>query len=79
VTWLQTAWWFARDVLLTGTGLWIIERQVFAHQPSDVLLVVGLALTTPSVRSHAKAVLSGPSAPPSSGSSDADGEPPSPP
>lgn len=74
-----TAWQLAKDILLTGTGLVVIILQIFARQPSDVLLVVGLALTVPSAASHAASILSGPGVPPSSESSDADGGQPSPP
>ena len=65
----QTAWQLAKDVLLTGTGLVIIILQVWSKAPSDVLLVVGLALTVPSAASHAASILSGPGVPPSSDSS----------
>ena len=75
----QTAWQLAKDVLLTGTGLVVIVLQIFAKQPSDVLLVVGLALTVPSAASHAASILSGPGVPPSSGSSEPPGGQGSPP
>ncbi len=65
----QTAWQLAKDVLLTGTGLVIIILQIGSKTPSDVLLVVGLALTVPSAASHAASILSGPGVPPSSDSS----------
>ena len=69
----QTAWSLVKDIALTGTGLVMIILQVFAKQPSDVLLVTGLALTIPSVASHAGTLLSPPSTgghgPPSSSSS----------
>ncbi len=65
----QTAWQLAKDVLLTGTGLVIIIIQIGSKTPSDVLLVVGLALTVPSAASHAASILSGPGVPPSSDSS----------
>lgn len=75
----QTAWQLVKDIALTGTGLVIIILQIFARTPSDVLLVVGLALTVPSAASHAASILSGPGVPESSRSSDAPGEQPSPP
>jgi hypothetical protein len=56
-----TAWQLLKDILLTGTGLALIVSQILAKQPSDVLLVTGLALTVPSAASHAGALLSGPS------------------
>lgn len=69
----QTAYQLIKDLVLTGTGLVVIVLQVFAKQPSDVLLVVGLALTVPSAASHAASILSGPGVPPSSGSSEPSG------
>jgi hypothetical protein len=59
----ETTWLLIRDVLLTGTGLVIIISQIFSRQPSDSLLVTGLALTTPSMVRHASALLGGPSVP----------------
>ena len=73
----QTAWQLIKDIALTGTGLVIIILQIFARTPSDVLLVVGLALTVPSAATHAASILSGPGVPPSSESSPAGGEQPS--
>ena len=75
----QTAWQLIKDIALTGTGLVIIVLQIWAPKPSDVLLVVGLALTVPSAATHAASILSGPGVPPSSSSSDAPGAQPSPP
>lgn len=75
----QTAWQLLKDILLTGTGLVIIVVQIFAKTPSDVLLVVGLALTVPSATSHAVSILSGPGAPESSESSASHGEQEAPP
>jgi hypothetical protein len=73
VTWSSQHWdliWSAaKDVLLTGTGMILIISQVFSSSPSDILLATGLALTVPSVASHAKALLTsgqgGRSSPPS--------------
>jgi hypothetical protein len=78
VTW-QTAWQLVKDIALTGTGLVIIVLQIWSPKPSDVLLVVGLALTVPSAASHAASILSGPGVPPSSESSPPPGEQASPP
>jgi hypothetical protein len=75
----EMLWQLIKDVALTGTGLVIIITQIWSKAPSDVLLVVGLALTVPSAASHAASVLSGPGAapgpPPSSDSSEQHGEP----
>lgn len=70
----QTAWQLIKDIALTGTGLAIIVVQIWSPKPSDVLLVVGLALTVPSATTHAVSLLSGPGVPASSGSSPQDGE-----
>ena len=69
----QTAWQLIKDILLTGTGLAVIVLQIWSPKPSDVLLVVGLALTVPSAASHAASILAGPGVPPSSGSSEPPG------
>lgn len=61
--WLQTAWQLARDILLTGTGLWLIISQDAAREPSGTLIVAGLALCTPAAATHAYNVISGPSGP----------------
>lgn len=74
-----TAWQLVKDIALTGTGLVIIVLQIWSPKPSDVLLVVGLALTVPSAASHAASILSGPGVPPSSESSAQGGEQPAPP
>lgn len=79
----NTAWLLLKDIALTGTGLVIIVSQIFARQPSDILLVTGLTLTVPSVASHAVTLLSGPSTDArgkreSSPSAASPGEPPSP-
>jgi hypothetical protein len=63
VKWWLTAWQLARDILLTGTGLFLIVSQVGAREPSSTLIVAGLALIVPAAATHATAVLSGPSAP----------------
>lgn len=83
--WLTPAWQLARDILLTGTGLWLIISQVGTRDPSSTLIVAGLALCLPAAASHAATVLSGPSLPghgqhPSSLSSESPPSlPPSPP
>jgi hypothetical protein len=58
----DTLWTAVKDVLLTGTGMVLILSQVFSGHPSDVLLVTGLALTAPSVATHARTLLAGPHA-----------------
>ena len=73
-------WALLRDIVLTGTGLWIIVVQSVARKPSDVLLVVGLALTTPAAAVHAAQILGAgtPIQGHSSPSSPSDGSQPSP-
>jgi hypothetical protein len=53
-------WQLIRDVILTGTAVFIIVTQVYSAHPDDPLLVVALALTTPALADHARALLSGP-------------------
>jgi hypothetical protein len=62
VTW-ETAWQLARDILLTGAGLFLIIWQGLSRDPSDVVIVAALTLLVPAAATHAKAVLSGPSSP----------------
>src|SRR5262249_38245218 len=76
----ELIWAAVKDIMLTGTGMVLILSQVWSPTPSDILLATGLALTVPSVASHAKVLLtsssSGP-APPSSPSSSPSGSSPS--
>jgi hypothetical protein len=65
-----------RDVLLTGTGLWLIISQIGARDPSSTLIVAGLALTVPAAATHAAGVLSGPSVPSGPTSSSPSSPPP---
>lgn len=61
MSWTSQRWelvWAAiKDIILTGTGVAVIISQMWSRTPSDVLLVTGLALTAPSVASHAKVLL----------------------
>jgi hypothetical protein len=72
--WLRATWEVVRDVLVTGTGLVIIWRQVLyaSLHPSGILLGTGLALTVPSVAAHLRALL------PAAGG-ESESSPPSPP
>ena len=76
--WWQTAWSLARDILLTGTGLWLIISQDMARDPSSTLVVAGLALIVPAAAEHAHTVLSGPSSPAPPGRPESSSSPPSP-
>ena len=70
-------WIIVKDFLLTGTGLALVLSQLFAASPKDAILVAGLALTTPSVASHARTILGAHTGSHSSGSSPPDGPSPS--
>lgn len=70
-------WLLLKDILLTGTGMALVLSQLFSSSPKDLLLVAGLALTTPSIASHAKAILGGHTGGHSSPPSPPDGVPPS--
>ena len=69
--------------MLTGTGMVVILSQVLSSRPSELLIGAGLALTTPSVAAHARALLRAPAGGhtggPSSPSSQSPGPSPSPP
>jgi hypothetical protein len=57
-------WWLLlKDVALTGTGIVLIISQMLADHPDPALIVAGLALTVPSMATHAVNLLSGPQAP----------------
>lgn len=71
------AWQLLRDVLLTGTAVFILISQVFSKDPSDVLLAAALALTAPSAADHVKALLSRPGESESSSSRSSPPEDPS--
>ena len=73
----DTVWTAVKDIALTGTGLVLILSQAFSASPKDIILVAGLALTTPSVASHARAILGAHTGSHSSGSSPPDGPSPS--
>lgn len=61
-------WQLLRDIVLTGTAIFVVVTQVYSAHPSDILLATALALTAPSVAEHTRALLSGhgggPSSPP---------------
>jgi hypothetical protein len=62
-------WWLLlKDVALTGTGIVLIISQMLSEHPDPALIVAGLALTVPSMATHAVNLLSGP-APPDGGDS----------
>jgi hypothetical protein len=67
-------WLLLKDILLTGTGLFLVLSQVLSPAPSDVILAAGLALTVPSIAGHARALLPG-----TGGSSSPSSSPPGPP
>jgi hypothetical protein len=59
---IKEAWPVIRDVALTGTGIFVIIREVYSPHPSDVLLAVAMGLTAPAAYEHVRALLSGPGA-----------------
>jgi hypothetical protein len=75
VKWLSITWELIRDVGLTGFGVWVIWKQVYAPAPDPALLVVALGCIVPSARSAIITVLSGPGS--SSGSPHPPAEQPS--
>lgn len=73
----QTAWLLLKDVLLTGTGIAVILSQVPSAHPSDVLIAAGLALTAPTIGTHVRELLRGPTDGQSSESAESPGSSPS--
>ncbi|HVH81330.1 MAG TPA: hypothetical protein VM782_18160 [Stellaceae bacterium] len=70
---MDALWLLLKDVALTGCGIALIVSQILAVHPDPALIVAGLALTVPSMATHAVNVLSGPQSPAPGG-----GEPSSP-
>jgi hypothetical protein len=62
VRWSSAAWAIIKDVLLTGTGVWILISQALSSHPSDPLLVVAMGLCAPAIYDHAKSLVAGPAA-----------------
>jgi len=77
VRWLSIAWELIRDAGLTGFGVWVIWKQVYAPVPNPALLVVALGCITPAARHAITTILSGPGS--SSPSPHQPAEPPPPP
>ena len=97
-SWLE--WWDAiifpalRDIVMLGTGVYMLVSQAGARDPSESVIVGGIILVAPAAAKHgpdvartAREVLSGPSAPgggptsssPSPPSASSSGSAPSPP
>ena len=57
--WNAAAWAIIKDVLLTGTGVWILISQALSQHPSDALLVVAMGLCAPAIYDHAKSLVAG--------------------
>ena len=53
----SAAWPLIKDVVLTGTGVFVITFEVLNAHPNGLLLGTGLALTVPSTWEHVKALL----------------------
>lgn len=69
------AWELIRDVVLTGTGIWLAIHEAYSLHPDDAILALAMGFTAPAAFEHVKALLSSPAAgessrrPPASGSS----------
>lgn len=66
--WRQAWALVIKDILLTGTGIFVIILQAFSTHPNGLLLGTGLALTVPSTWDHIRALIpsaGGSSSPPS--------------
>jgi len=74
----MSRWLLLKDILLTGTGVTLVLSQILSsNPPSDVLLAAGLALTVPSIATHAGNLLAGRTGGPSSPPTPPSGELPS--
>ena len=55
---LRRMWVLVRDVVLTGTGIFLVFKETFAPGPDwEGVLGVALAFTVPSIAEHVKAIL----------------------
>jgi hypothetical protein len=80
VQWTSATWAVIKDIVLTGTGVWILVTQALSPHPSDPLLVVAMGLCAPAIYDHAKSLVSGQPAQPAhtqSGGTHQDGGSPS--
>jgi hypothetical protein len=77
----MSRWLLLKDILLTGTGLFLVLSQALAQSPSDVLIATGMWLTGWAAAGHVKTLISGtggPSSPAPSPSGQSDSGPSSP-
>jgi hypothetical protein len=56
------AWDLIRDVLFTGTGIFLAIQQAYSAHPNDAVLIVAMGFAVPAASSNVKAILSSPGA-----------------
>jgi hypothetical protein len=71
------AWEIIRDVVLTGTGIWLAIHEAYSPSPDDAILALAMGFTAPAAFEHVKALLSSPGESGSSRRPPASGSPPS--
>lgn len=54
------AWALIRDVVLTGTGIFLAIQQAYSLHPDDAILALAMGFTAPAAFEHVKALLSSP-------------------
>lgn len=54
------AWEIIRDVVLTGTGIFLAIQQAYSLHPDDAILALAMGFTAPAAFEHVKALLSSP-------------------
>ena len=71
------AWELIRDVVLTGTGIFLAIHEAYSLHPDDAILALAMGFTAPAAFEHVKALLSSPGASSSSRQSPESESPPS--
>lgn len=60
MNWLLGSWSIIKDIILTAGGLVLIMVEVFAaNEPSDVIIITGLAMSGIGASFHVGAILGG--------------------
>jgi hypothetical protein len=70
------AWELIRDVVLTGTGIFLAIQQAYSMHPDDAILALAMGFTAPAAFEHVKALLSSPATGESSRRPQRSGSPP---
>ena len=55
----MSRWFLLKDILMTGTGLFLVLSQAQSPSPSDVLIATGMWLTGWAAAGYAKTLIGG--------------------